>query len=376
MTQRVPAPASPSSAFVDDYWNSLTDAELLLVPWLIDDPRTLAGIEAVIPDNLGEFQVEVEYQLDQGEQSVPCAHCPQHTPHRHGFVIKTPEGRRFLLGSVCGPKAYGSDYRVASNARRQAKKRYDALIKWHDYRHRLPDLIEALEEAGQDISFKAVRRARAQFHNNAAPLVGRLSRLRPNHMTGLIDIVVTTGIRDIAAEKVRDERFQAASALIVDLPNKQHRQAMKELHERYRPNEPIIDYQERDFGSLPPMGWLVGQDNPTKLLDDITARLRGYYAVGRETEGKKLALVESWSRATRKDLDLVIAALQNIRGAGAFFEPANLRRLVEWDKTNPSGSLGIVAEAGGLFLSANAEASINLGDGWAPPGDLFLELSA
>lgn len=50
MKTQVAPQATGASAYVDEYWDNLTDAELLSIPWYIDDPRTLPNIQDTIPD--------------------------------------------------------------------------------------------------------------------------------------------------------------------------------------------------------------------------------------------------------------------------------------------------------------------------------------
>lgn len=376
MSQRVPAKAVPSHAYVDEYWNQLTDAELLQVPWFIGDPRSLPNIEAVIPQDLGEFQIEVEYMRDRSDPPVPCAHCPQHTPHWHGFVLKTPAGKRYLLGSVCGPKAYGSDYRVASNARNQAKRRSDALVKWLGLRDRLPDIIDALAEIEASASFKAVRRVRAQLDRFAAVLLARLRNIHPNSLTQKRELQFAYEERDTAAEAKRDAQYQAEAAAIAHLTSKQHRLALEPIRQRLNPGVPIIVRHERNLGALPPCDWLFLPDNPTEQIAGVAARLRAYAALGQETQIKTISAIDRLSREALKDIDIATTALQRVRTAGEFFDPVNLRNIVEWDRHHTAGQLGIAARARELDSTGEGAAgfTVSLPADWAAPGDLFLDL--
>ncbi len=371
-TQVAPA-ATGASAYVDEYWDNLTDAELLSTPWYIDDPRSLPNIQEIIPANLGEFQVEIEYRRDPGDSPVRCAHCPHHTKHWHGFVLKTADGRRFLLGSHCGPKAYGADYRIASNARGRKKKRYEALVSWLRVRDVLPDIADALADLEKDASFKAVRRARAKLHRFAPSMIGRIHQISPESLTQRRRLQVAYSERDAADERRRQEEFEAAALAIIDLPNKQHRLKMEELRQRFRPGQPTIVEVQRDLGALPPMDWLLTGNAPDGIVSDVAARLRGYVAVSQNTDVHPTAMIQRWTRDAKSDVALAVAAVQRMRNCGQFFASENLRSIVEWDVRHPKGAIGLSAH--GPTLVAKGEA-IALIDEWTPPGDQFLELAS
>jgi hypothetical protein len=89
---------------IEDYWSDLTDNDLRKIIWVTTDPLALANVQQTIPEYLSAFTIELAYDLDRGDPPVPCAHCPQHQPHWHGFVLKDCDGKRYLLGSHCGPK--------------------------------------------------------------------------------------------------------------------------------------------------------------------------------------------------------------------------------------------------------------------------------
>lgn len=372
MKTQVALQATGVSAYVDEYWDKLTDAELLSIPWYIDDPRTLPNIQESIPDDLGEFQIEIEYKRDPADSPVRCAHCPHHTQHWHGFVLKGADGRRFLLGSHCGPKAYGADYRVASNARTRKKQRYEALIKWLRIRDALPDIADALADLEKDASFRAVRRARAKLQRFAPSMLGRIHQISPESLTQRRHLHVAYSERDAADEQRRQDEFEAAVLAIVDLPNKKHRLAMDELRQRFGPGQPTIVQVQRDLGALPPMEWLLTGNPPDRVVSDVAARLRGYVAVSQKTDAEPTTMIQRWARDAKADVALAVTAIQRMRTSDQFFTSENLRRIVEWDARYPKGALGLSAQAATLIAKGEAIALI---DEWAPPGDQFLRLA-
>lgn len=373
---RMVAPANgASSAYVDDYWQHLTDEELEKVVWFTTDPMGLENIQPTIPETLGEFEIELEYRLDLGDRPVPCAHCPQHTPHRHGFVLKTAEGTRFLLGSVCGPKAYGSDYRLASRARTEMLKRYEALVRWKRAKEHLLDYIWALAEAEKSADFRAVGRAREALEKSTPGLLERLRTLRPNTLMGTIELSALVRSRDVDAEAKRDRSWQAAIEEISSLPNKEHRRRHAELSAQFRPNEPIFVEEDRQLGALQGWRWLFDATSPTKQISDITQRLRAIYSLGKTTQDKKRSQIEAFAKGVERDLELAKAALLIIREAGAFFSAENLERVVTWWTSVVHHNDRLTASGRELRVLGPIEVTgIGLWTNWSPPGQQFIDL--
>jgi hypothetical protein len=365
-----------SAAYVDEYWGSLSDQQLLAIQWETHDPLSLPNVQAWIPENIGEFQVELSYDLSRSDPPVPCAHCPQHQPHWHGFVVIDELGRRYLLGSHCGPSAYGSDYRLASNARAEAKRRFDALSRWLALRAELPDLMKALAAAEREPSFGAVRRVRGTFENRAPGMLRALRARHPDSLTGQIPLQVETVQRDQAEEERRALAFQSAIRDIVDLPNREHARRISEIKRQTGYGQEVNRRDLKEFGVLQGHGWLLPAYNPMKEVPGIIARLRGYLAIGATTQDKKRSQIEKISRAAEADLDLAGVALLTIQKAGEFFEAQHLTRLSDWASLSLKQSGEMRADGAALSVRDRGGdyVDLTLGVGWNPPGEDFLAM--
>lgn len=333
MSRSTRSPALDASAsYVEQGWDALTDEQLLSVQWFTDAPLSLPNLQPTIPLDLGDFQIELAYELGADDQPVPCAHCPQHQKHRHGFVLRDGKGRRYLLGSTCGPKAYGSDYRLASSARTRMKRRYDALVRWKARCEDLPDLIFALSEASSSEAVKALRRARGALERNAPRVVTLLRSLRSSGARDELHLTVFTSERDFEAENRVNEKFLAEVSALTDLNlgNKEFHRRRQQIVERLNWGQQIVTMQMRDFGMLQGSAWLRNPINPTTLLADTVSRLRGLYAIGRTTQDKKTSQIEKLSRQVDEELTAGENALRAISDAAAFFEPDHLSRVSAW----------------------------------------------
>lgn len=239
-----------AASFAEAYWHSLSDEQLVTIVWSIAEPQKLPNLRTAIPSDLGEFQIENEYQLSPGEEPVRCGHCPGHTGHWHGYVLLDQKGHRCLLGSRCGPKAYGADYRAASKARHDAERRAEQLHRWAALKAELPSKILSLTVFQKSPIFGVVRRARRQLDNHLGPVVSRLRGLRPDPLTGRYELVKTTVTRDHAAEQRNQTNFMLAISELPILSDKLHNQAMAELRKRHQVGVEIIVTTEQLLGTL------------------------------------------------------------------------------------------------------------------------------
>jgi hypothetical protein len=372
-----PSPGAPSQA-ADDYWAKLTDDELRGVVWTTDNPLALANVQPRIPANLPDFIIELEYQLDRATDApVPCAHCPHHQRHWHGFVLLASDGSRYLLGSHCGPKAYASDYLVATNTRGRARKRAEALLAWDALRDRLPDVLHAIAETSRDPNFTVVRRFRGAWVAQAAGVRDAMARIKRNHLTGAAEMKVPRSVRDRVAEAERERAFFVEAEKLADLPNKAHRAAMAELRERLGGGE-IWRTDEGDFGTLQGAGWLIGPEPPFGLMDDAGRRLRGYHLVGKTTADKLTSQIARLIRDSRKDMEIIAHQLGRIREAGQFFETDHLNRLSAWASALFSNETRrrITFSDGALTVAEGHKApqTMRFPAAWEPPGSLLLDL--
>jgi len=332
MTKRSTSSSSKgaSSSYVEQGWDLLTDTQLLEVQWVTDNPSALPDRQPTVPPDLGEFQIEMAYDLSPQDDPVPCAHCPQHQKHRHGFVLRDAEGRRYLLGSTCGPKAYGSDYRVASNARKRAERRWKALTRWMNLRDDLPDEIAHFDEMQSSPAAKAVRGMYAAFERVPATLK-TIRELRPSGLQGHRSLSTVNRRRDLALEAKIEEAFLTeVAALDPTLNRRNFNSRRQEIIDRLGRGKPIYVTEERDLGHLQGAEWLRSPSNPTIELTNRVRTLRGLHAQGRTTEGKPTNEVERLIQNVEREVAACESAAALVAGASVFFEPDHLGRLAEW----------------------------------------------
>jgi hypothetical protein len=163
-----------------------------------------------------------------------------------------------------------------------------------------------------------------------APRVLSFLRSRPtDSLTGAQVMKVSKAYRDYEEEARREALFMEEAPKLAHLPNKAHAQAVAELRQRIGKGE-IWRTDERDFGVLRGADWLLTAENPFKLLDETTRRLRAYHLAGATTQDKPIARLDQFTRETRKDLDRAAQLLRLMAAAETFFAPEQTARLTEW----------------------------------------------
>ena len=314
----------------DNHWSSLTDDEILATVWSTSDPAALENLQAAIPDDLGEFFVEFDYRLGADQAPVCCAHCTKHQKHRHGFVLRGLDGRRYLLGSSCGPTHYQAEYQIASKARSDARSRYEALDQIVRLRAIVPPLLIQLGNVEKSPDAKAARRIRGALERGAPLSLARFRRIRTHSVTGAIEIEFNKTERDLAAEQQRDERQLREVDQLTDrrLPNREHTPLANQIMKGHR--QPIFREEVVRLGTLEGASWLLSAHDPTSLLADCLQRMKGWVAQLKTTQNKSTRQLRQTGANLSADVRIAEAASEEIQALPHFFEPKNLANIPTW----------------------------------------------
>jgi hypothetical protein len=132
-----------SSQDTADFWETVSDEDLIDRSLTADTPSTLPGIVTTVPEGDDEPHVEFSYDFGGTENYQICVH-----GHRHlkGFVFRKGEAR-FQVGWMCGEAHYGQKFKEYTSDFEAARTRQTVL-------HRVRDLRQAVEAlsgwAGED----------------------------------------------------------------------------------------------------------------------------------------------------------------------------------------------------------------------------------
>ena len=311
------------------HWGSLDDDELLATRWFTDSPRSLPNLQDTIPSGVIAWPV-LEYQLGPADEAVRCAHCVQHQRHRHGFAAGDKDGNHYLLGSHCGPEAFGADYRVRSNARQKAFRRYEILRSVEEVKTELPDVIEQLSNAAGHSLVRCVRRYRNTLARNAPHVFTALKRLRPHGLTGQILLAYEVRERDTEAEAKRDAAYWAEVDRLAGLNNREHRKAIEALNSRTTLGAEIWRVEKIDLGPLSGAQWLLDPNDASEVLSLTTSQLRGLAAGLQTTKGKPDGELRKSLEMVKFHLDVARRAILLVNELIQFSSPENLKKLEQW----------------------------------------------
>ncbi len=332
---------------VDESWSRLSDDELRKVQWRIDDPTTLPNLQDRIPDELGTFVIEYEYHLGEEDPQVPCAHCSQHQRHRHGYVLRDDRGRRFLLGSTCGPKAYGSDYHMASGSRNAAMARSKALLRWDGLSEQLPSAIVELSFVVEGRVSRVLAGSRTRLEKDAARVVERIRRLKSHEVCGDVLLSTTSEVRDWDEEARIQAAFVKEMEALTELglPMKEHNRRNQEARERLGVGKALFKSLETSHGVAFKVSWLTASSCPVTALRATIIALRGLLAKGQAQDLETRALSQLATKTVRL-LDEANTCVEQIDQAPAFFAVDNLGRLGSRlaASGNPPGTSGVVED--------------------------------
>ncbi len=308
--------------------NFLTEADITLLDYQfrIDDPESVAGRVETVPDNWGEAKIEGYYELSTKRPPIRCAH-PRRHRHWKGAVLRTPDGKAFLVGWKCGLDKHGINI--------HAKKEFDSLRSRQQYLRVLARVGKPLRDALADIRTTLAGRAPEDFEELRSGLK-RLSeacfltlRSAIQNNGGLLN--KTERVRDHAAEQKQREQDQAriedllSRAKGVPPSRRPHYQA--EVAAIQRSAQPIYKYVSVAIGVVAGGTFICPPASPGKQLEEAQTKLRLVFKRMTETGEVSTLDLAKMSRVLRQGIDDAKAAVHTLNEVPLFFGEENLRRV-------------------------------------------------
>lgn len=124
--------------------SELSDAELKYAELSISDPYMQSGLVMDKPDDFDAIRDTLEiinaYSCNSEQtEKIRCLDCGW-ARHLKGCTLQAPDGRKFLLGSVCGPRLLGRTWK-------ELWGKYGLHVKRQRHLHWLDDIKPALLKA-------------------------------------------------------------------------------------------------------------------------------------------------------------------------------------------------------------------------------------
>jgi hypothetical protein len=178
-----------------------SDDHLVSRRFRTDEPEEEPNLLPKAPDDIAGAIVESFYERRKDEPAVRCRQCREthwKANHRHGYVIRLPNGDGLLIGKACGAKHYGThwssltkqfnDQRTRQN---YLRRRRDIEKAWPAADAELASLLKKTWPRRYDIGVRSFRERLPRLH---ALLVWQLTSAGPT-------IYRDVRVRDIRAEE-------------------------------------------------------------------------------------------------------------------------------------------------------------------------------
>jgi len=260
----------------------------------VKNPQKLPGLVREKPNAsehpriVGRYNVRPKGGRDRNRNGpwLFCNHCQQ-AKHWEGYVLSAPDGKRFLIGSECGPLHYGAKrFTAARNAFKQIEER-DSLRRRGAYLHSIAGQIA--KEAQALITSEGLA---------AAEEASRLIQLASPDMFARLHSTVLTGEPLTTFTMVRGTsgKMEPAQRSIGRLEGA----AVISCHVRTEARAMLVALQALE--SITAQDW--EEREPSALLDII--------------------------RAVERAATKILLERRNLLKAADFFSGRNRRRLEQW----------------------------------------------
>lgn len=322
-----------------DMENGGFDDAALRTAQLVIDPYSVEGLCLSPPAEGAVIKIDGEYHVPDEADPLRCCLCPQHTPHRNGFVIVADGAARHLIGSTCGPKHLGITFRTAKNQHQDRLNRQGSL-------HRLDAVLERYDAFRDQCDgvlfstlFKSLQERSAQFEAAAGDAT---VRLRSFLLRGA-PLTENVSVRDFAAEERREDD---------------------------KDKTPIYKREPRSVGMLAGGGFL----HVERLRETVFAFKNGLRTLKQAVAGGTATISTKRLATMLKELSdahgAANAAIASINGAPAFFSMDNLDRLERW--SHEGATQKVSWAEGGLEIRASGKAQVIV---TTPEGDKVAPLA-
>lgn len=264
---------------------SAADRDLIADRFKIENPETLPGLMARLPEN-AELEA-ILYRYDEtppgGEKfsdrpRILRAHC-HGARHWKGYVIQLKGGATALIGVDCGEKQFGLSFKTIDDDFRAREDRQDYLVRFARVHELLPEFREQLVAINKSNALGRFDSFTADFSKKFSFVVGSFKR---------------SGGRLIVSERIRDSNAEDAKArsqvpdlvrAVEDAGRKSEgvRKAAVKRLKRWIDDNPVNVIRETEAGIVLGFEIFNAKESPEQL---IRQALRTVLDICKEIEGK------------------------------------------------------------------------------------------
>jgi hypothetical protein len=246
------------------HWSRFSDEQLLTTAFTTDDPERLEGLVIDVPSNAQDDPI-VEYSynfLGSDHALIRCAHC-RYPNHLAGIVVKTKDGKRFLVGHECGEKLYGVRFEELESDFSAAKERSQALRRMRNLQAAWPAFFGWLTALRRDLSLRLYGTTRQDFRNQ----MPRLWNALEGSANGAL--YVEEKVRDIEAEARIQERHELRLEEWNNQSATERKRMRKDGYSPPRPPQPIFITIPKQFGFVAAPSFFQNDRPPAHRIREI-----------------------------------------------------------------------------------------------------------
>ena len=320
---------------------SKQDKELLNQIFQIGDPASLSGLLTAPPASLAGFEVEYEYDLTpkdvppylrSNETKLTCIHCKKSRNHWKGLVFKHRDGRRMLIGQVCGRLHYGKDYDLIKLSFDQKIGRKMDLRTIEYAYPMLLKLSEALMATADHDSYAQLSEAQARFKTQM-PVIFRNLTSAARGDRGFV--IVRKRILDEAkmAERKRHNEWVRSELDAMTRSKKKHLESTNELPRLEDESKPLwVTVVSGSFKLLGPNFILEETKTHCDLIRGSARIAKGLYdglqnrnssSLQSGSMAREIAALVRFRRQAKNAMDQLASMFE-------FFDPAHLNQVATW----------------------------------------------
>jgi hypothetical protein len=325
--------------------DKLSDEQLLTAIIKTNDPMNLDGIQNVPPaDDCPDLWFEMNYEADAN------AKCVFGHSHRKGIILRDAAGLRYPIGHTCGKGRYGLDWNVLENAIDKIRDRKEYLIRLQNIGNAIKSEEEWLSELSNHPAIAALDRLHQTFAADCRALFAECVDIARGNGTMWADV----DERDYAAEERRRERDAERDDRLKTMTPANRARDLKKFGVPGSDKTPIYMKVPRSMGVLAGL--------PVFRAEPLKPRIKDYVTQIRLMADTCLQLPNSGdlpgiSKLATRTFNDIASALDEINEAAAFFNYANLARVVEWANKRDIDGLKFSVDGAALRVENGDEQS-------------------
>ncbi len=350
------------------HWSTLSEEDLLRTTFTTSDPESLDGLVEDVPAATSEPPY-VEYWYDfrgSKRERIRCVHCRYHN-HLAGYVLKTAQGSRFLVGHDCGDKLYGAAFEALRSDYDDAREYASNLRRWRHLLAALPEFLEWLSSLQKCAAVRTFRDTKRDFRAELPRLFGAIA-VALYKDKGVLS--AEEKLRDFAAEERAEERFEREKEAWEKLTATERKNRRRYDGEKapQPPSLPIFKHTSKPVMTVRAAKFFSEHQLPH---EDLASVQSAFQTLAQEINGATLKAAayegrkDDWQRERRHLfastfkgvfgrtsalLDSIRSIVDDVGEMAAFFSLESLSTVVPWANQHPKIKEQFVLRGRGVAL--------------------------